>query len=35
MPLSADFVPRIRKHSRSVRFEGYPRWQREAKTGTD
>ena len=74
MPLSAaDPVPRIRKHTRRVRFEGYaradglwdieahltdvrpedyllapgvlpagspvrlyyPRWQREAKTGTD
>lgn len=34
MPLSADPVPRIRKHTRSVRFEGYARadglWDIEA-----
>ncbi|MFH1044685.1 MAG: hypothetical protein V1796_06515 [Pseudomonadota bacterium] len=48
MPLPADSVSRIRKHTRNVRVEGYaldtggeavrryyPRWQREAKTGTD
>jgi hypothetical protein len=47
MPPSADPVSRLRKHTRSVRFEAYaradgealrlyyPRWQREAKTGTD
>ena len=34
MPLSADPVPRIRKHTRSVRFEGHARadglWDIEA-----
>jgi hypothetical protein len=43
MPLPAVPASRTRKHIRSVRSEGYtrvdglyyPRWRREAETGTD